>query len=185
MLLSQRYGRYLGVSSGAALNTFAGDKYGEAKSRFEDVFQSCHRSEDRVARVWSVSGAFCTKPSAFALTDFIRQASTGNVIRINSATPVFRRYCAIEEVFAVTILGDGRRLFDSGGTRVEMMDLAEAVRSVVNPAARIVRASSGGEAVGAEYFSTNDDFEISMSRLGLEPMKINEQIANAMRGLQV
>lgn len=181
-LTSRRFGRYLGISSGAALEPGAKDPYGSAKAQLEQIFLEKRTEEDRIARVWSVSGAYCTKPELFAFSNFITQAIQGDSIEVKATGLTYRRYCAIEEVMALLISGRCPPLFDSGGQRVEIGDLAQTVRNVLNPSA-VVKRHFDENAAESSYFSNEQTFENCFADLGLIPMTIEEQIENALRGL--
>jgi nucleoside-diphosphate-sugar epimerase len=181
-LTSRRFGRYLGISSGAALEQSTKDPYGSAKAQLEQIFLEKKTEEDRIARVWSVSGALCTKPKLFAFSDFITQAMQGDSIEVKATSLTYRRYCAIEEVLAVLISGKCPPLFDSGGQLVEIGDLALAIGKALNPSASVKREVDE-TAAKSNYFSSEQSFEYCFTDLGLVPMTLEEQIENALRGL--
>lgn len=181
-LTKRRFGRYLGVSSGAALGQNPDDHYGTAKARLEEIFFEKRADVDKIARVWSVSGAFCTKPKLFAFSDFMIQAMRGDSIELRATSLTYRRYCAVEEVLALLISGNCPPLFDSGGVIVEMGDLAMAVGKVLNPDASIER-NLNPTTTTSSYYSPHQSFENCMESLGLIPMTLEEQVKNALRGL--
>lgn len=143
--------KYLGFSSGATVH-LAGLKdfsleenpYGALKRVFESRISRLSgelETDISVARVWSVTGTYSTKPGTFAISDLIRQARSGRII-IRAPHPVFRRYCAIEDVLAIGLQNHetfSPTIFDSGGELVELQELAEVIRAVVNPDAKIFR----------------------------------------------
>lgn len=182
ILKSGRFGRYSGVSSGAALNPEGPGSYGHAKASFEELYFEQRSDQDRVARVWSVSGGFCSKPDVFAFANFMNQARNGSSIRIEAPGRVFRRYCAIEEIFAGLCSEKSPPLFNSGGELIEMEELAEAVRFVINPKAEVQRDRDFG-VVDSIYSHRESDFEDLMRSIGLTPMSLLEQVENAKRGL--
>lgn len=181
-LTKRRFGRYLGISSGAALANNPDDHYGFAKARLEEIFLEKRADVDKIARVWSVSGAFCIKPELFAFSDFMLQAMRGDSIEVRATSPTYRRYCAVEEVLALLISGNCPPLFDSGGALVEMGDLAVAVAKVLKPGASIERKLDPATPA-SNYYSSHQTFETCMESLGLIPMTLEEQIKNALRGL--
>jgi nucleoside-diphosphate-sugar epimerase len=100
-----------------------------------------HQSDISVARVWSVTGSYCTKPRAFAFTDLIAQAKLG-LIEIKAKHLVYRRYCALEDVLALAMLPSapgGNPMFNTGGDLIELGELAKIVVGLVNPNAEIRR----------------------------------------------
>jgi hypothetical protein len=62
-----------------------------------------------------------------------------------------------------------------------MGELADAVREVINPNAKILRARDY-EIDDSVYSPTGNDFEELMGSIGLSPMNLMEQIENAKRG---
>ena len=173
-------GRYIGFSSGAALGEESSlDAYGRQKRNMEKMFLQERRPQDTLLRIFSVSGAKCSKPKKFAFSDFISQALQGDLVKVNASEMVFRRYCAIEEMLAVAITTtQGPGILESGGTKVEMESLAESVIQTLNPSAQISRPPlSEGQ---SSYLSASNDFEESMRALGIHPMSVPEQIINSL-----
>jgi nucleoside-diphosphate-sugar epimerase len=120
-----------------------------------------------VARVWSVTGSYCTKPDTFAFTDLIAQAKSG-LIEIKSKHLVYRRFCAVEDVIALALmpLGPGSQtVFDTGGDLIDLGALAQMMVEVVNPTAKIhIQLDSG--LPSDDYHSDNKDWD-SLVGLGL------------------
>lgn len=143
--------KYLGFSSGATVHlaglkdfSLEGNPYGALKRDFETRMSRLSgelEADISIARVWSVTGAYNTKPGSFALSDLIRQARAGR-IDIRAQQSVFRRYCAIEDVLAIGLQNHvpfSPVIFDTGGEMIELQELAEVIRAVVNPDAKIFR----------------------------------------------
>jgi hypothetical protein len=181
-LRDRRFAKYVGISSGAAVNAQPWDEYGLAKSKFENLYLEHRNPLDSVARVWSVSGSFCTKPEVFAFAGLMKQALHKSNIEISSAGRVLRRYCAIEEVLTLLLTTSAPPIFDSGGELVEIGELAKIIGSELNPAATVIR--SVGSGTESAYFAATDDFEVLMESQGLVPMTIREQVVNALRGFE-
>lgn len=148
------------VSSGAvyqAMVASAGDRsvhtYGALKLEDEALFERFAQVQDgrRVvtARLFNLSGPYINKLGSYALASFIEQARRrpgGGCININAAHPVIRSYVGVENLLGVALshlmgdAGDPYLRFDTAGEReVEVQDLAEVVRSLVNPDADIRR----------------------------------------------
>ena len=82
-------------------------------------------------RVWSVSGPHVVEPHKYAFSDLILQALSGSDLIVHSTNRVYRRYVDAGELMDVALrLGlAGRTVaFDSGGTRIEIGELAETDR---------------------------------------------------------
>jgi hypothetical protein len=177
-------GRYIGFSSGAAIaENGTGDSYGSMKKELEVGFGTFARSGDQLLRVWSVSGAKCHKKDAFAFSDFISQAIRGNLVRVNADHLVFRRYCAIEELLAIGFTGVASpSIWDSGGTLIEIGDLARIVVETLNPLAHVERPPLNGEQ--RDYFSDSEEFNRCLSSAGMIALTIQEQIINSVEILE-
>jgi len=70
------------------------------------------------------------KPSAFALGSMIQMAARGGPITVRAAGPVYRAYCGVDEVVALSLLSVLRGeddVFDTGGVEVEIGELAHLV----------------------------------------------------------
>lgn len=128
------------VSSGAALQ-LEPDSYGQQKLRQEEK-SHCLAKElglnIGIARVWSVSGRFCTKPNEFLFYDLIRQAldPESNLIKVLSNKIIWRRYVDASQFLGACldqlIRGKGG-VWNSGGDLISNVQLAEKVRSLLAP----------------------------------------------------
>jgi nucleoside-diphosphate-sugar epimerase len=143
--------KYIGFSSGATMHlaghtsfSLEENPYAAQKRIYESKMSEIAanlQSDISVARVWSVTGSYCTKSQAFAFTDLISQARLG-LIEIKAKHLVYRRYCALEDVLALAMLPSapgGNPIFDTGGDLIELGELAKMVVDLVNPNAEIRR----------------------------------------------
>ncbi len=141
--------KYIGFSSGATMHlagqtsfSLEENPYAAQKRIYESQLSEIAGAVDcdiSVARVWSVTGSYCTKPESFAFTDLIAQAKRG-LIEIKARRLVFRRYCSVEDVLAIAINPGtpGRALvFDTGGQLIDLGELAKLVTEIVNRNAEI------------------------------------------------
>jgi nucleoside-diphosphate-sugar epimerase len=142
--------KYIGFSSGATMHlaghtsfSLEENPYAAQKRIYESRISEMAaelQSNVSVARVWSVTGYYCTKPRAFAFTDLIAQAKLG-LIEIKAKHPVYRRYCSIDDVIALAMLPAAPRsnpIFNTGGDLIELGELAKVVVDLVNPNAEIL-----------------------------------------------
>jgi nucleoside-diphosphate-sugar epimerase len=179
--------KYVGFSSGASMhlaghtsfsleeNPYAAQKriYESKISEIAETLQ-CDIS---IARTWSVTGAYFTKPHTFAFTDLITQAKLG-LIEIMARHFVYRRYCAIEDVLALCLLprSSGTSLIlDTGGDLIELSDLAKLVVDLVNPHAEI-RREVDTELPFDNYHSDGKDWDDLQKSIGLALDSISNQI---------
>jgi nucleoside-diphosphate-sugar epimerase len=184
------------ISSGAAVfprdaaeGIIRDNPYGFLKREVENDLRTLARVTGisvAVARAWSVSGAFVGKPRSYALTDMILQATQGT-IHISARSQVYRRYVAVEELLALALAethSPGFTVVDSEGQLVEMQELAELVRTTVNPNATItMEAADGSEA--SLYYSRSSAWQGLSQTHGLELSSLPEQINRAFSGLQL
>ena len=169
------------VSSGAAV-TEPLHPYGRLKAREEQRVLDLvteHRSVV-VIRAYSVSGGYVRRPHAYAFSDLLLQAAAGR-IEITASNHVRRRYCSVVDALTVALLsaGQGRSgIFETGGDLIEMGELAERMRTIVNPDATIVRPELD-DAVAHDYCSDNRSWLAWSSAAGVKPMTLDHQIRQA------
>lgn len=148
--------KYIGFSSGATMHlagqaSFSLDEnpYAAQKRVYEGKITEIAgglQCDVSVARVWAVTGSYCTKPDTFAFTNLIAQAKLG-LIKIMANHLVYRRYCAVEDVLAIAMIPkqpEDLSIFDTGGDLIELGELAKIVIEHVNPNAEIRREVDTG-----------------------------------------
>jgi hypothetical protein len=180
--------KYIGFSSGATMHlaghtsfSLEENPYAAQKRIYESKISEIAanlQSDISVARVWSVTGSYCTKPDSFAFTDLIAQARSG-LINIRAKHLVYRRYCSIEDVLALALmpLGPGSQtVFDTGGDLIDLDTLAQMMVEVVNPTAKIHLQLESG-LPSDDYHSDNKDWERLVGSGLLGEDSIREQIA--------
>jgi hypothetical protein len=136
-----------------------------------------------VARVWSVTGSYCTKPDSFAFTDLIAQAKLG-LVEVKAKRPVYRRYCAIEDVLALAMLSNELRshsIFSTGGELIELGDLAKKVVELVNPNAEVRRQIDSALA-SDDYYSDSKDWGELLQAANLAKDSISDQVTRVADG---
>lgn len=175
----------LTVSSGAAVaansnsSQDTSELYGKLKAHEETKVMemaSKHRSVV-VARAYSVSGPFVRRTHDYAFSGLIAQAIAGDMT-IEATQPVYRRYVSISDLLTVsfTLAGNGwSGIIDSGGDLIEMQDLAEIIRGVVNPTARINRGAIETWEPSV-YASDNVTWSEGCRRTQIEPLSLPEQV---------
>jgi nucleoside-diphosphate-sugar epimerase len=179
--------KYIGFSSGATMHlaghasfSLEENPYAAQKRIYESKIFEIARALDcdiSVARVWSVTGSYCTKPQAFAFTDLISQARLG-LIEIKAKHLVYRRYCALEDVLALAMLPSapgGNPIFNSGGDLIELGELAKIVVDLVNPNAEIHRQIDP-QVTPDDYHSDSGDWGELVQSAELARDSISEQV---------
>jgi hypothetical protein len=134
-------------------------------------------SDISVARVWSVTGSYCTKMQTFAFTDLIAQAKLG-LIEIKAKHLVYRRYCPIEDVLALAMLPsapEGNPIFDTGGDLIELGNLTKLIIELVNPNSEI-RRQIEPELPSDDYHSDSKDWDGLLQSANLAKDSISDQI---------
>lgn len=170
--------KVLTFSSGAAVIDVGGS-YGSLKQIEESELLSLTTPERcvNVARVYSVSGPDVMSPKNYAFSSFILQAKNG-LIDVQAKSPVFRRYVSVSDVIRVSMArmrAEISGLFETGGELIEMRQLAETVRTIVNPSATILKAKWASDEPSV-YASSGTSWEESCRLTGVVPMNLKEQI---------
>ena len=184
--------KYVGFSSGATKHlagqgSFAleANPYAALKKEYENQMTQMNSTGDvaiSIARVWSVSGPFTTKPHLFAFSNLISQAKRG-VIQIDSSGKVFRRYCGLENVLLVALAQgkqSGDPVFDTGGELIEIGDLAEVIRKEINKDAVVMRKFNDWSDVD-DYYSDGTQWESLISKHGIDFETIPSQIRRSIK----
>jgi len=180
--------KYIGFSSGATMRlaghtsfSLEENPYAAQKRIYESKISEIAadlENDISVARVWSVTGSYITKPDSFAFTDLIAQARSGR-IDIRAKHLVYRRYCSVEDVLALALmpLGPGiQTIFDTGGDLIELGVLAQMIVEVVNHAAKIHLQLDSG-LPSDDYHSDNKDWRNLVGLGSLNEDSIREQVA--------
>jgi nucleoside-diphosphate-sugar epimerase len=179
--------KYIGFSSGATMHlaghtsfSLEENPYAAQKRIYESRISEIAGALDcdiSVARVWSVTGSYCTKPDSFAFTDLIAQAKLG-LVEVKAKHPVYRRYCSIEDVLALAMLPNepgGHSIFNTGGDLIEIGDLAKLVVELVNPNAEILRQIDP-KLKSDDYYSDSKDWGALLQSANLAKESISDQL---------
>jgi nucleoside-diphosphate-sugar epimerase len=183
--------KYVGFSSGATMHlagqasfSLQENPYAAQKRLYESKISEIAESlgvDISVARVWSVTGSYVTKPDSFAFTDLISQAKLGQ-IDIRSNHLIYRRYCSVEDVLAIAMIPEvpGRNtVFDTGGELVELGELAKLIVEIVNPNAEILRQLDSTVRQD-NYHSDNKDWGHLTGVAKLPEDTLRDQIARVL-----
>jgi nucleoside-diphosphate-sugar epimerase len=171
------------ASSGAALH-YPEDPYGRLKAKDEMTFTDAgarHGIPTVIARAWSLSGGFCTKPERFMLYDLIAQALGPNTeISISASHEVFRRYVDAGEYLAVclaAVASTWSGTIDSTGALVEARQLADTIQSALGTHKPTRRPPVQGKP--DDYYSDSTILDEWATKLGLSQAQLSEQIARS------
>lgn len=126
-------------------------------------------------RVWSVSGPHVVEPGKYAFSDLILQAKSGSDLVVRSPHRVYRRYVDAAELMDVAMrlgLAGRSAAFDSGGTYVEIGELASLILAEVGePGMRVRREAPVAEpdddytADASLFLELAADMEVSITDL--------------------
>lgn len=176
---SENVGKYIGVSSGAARVEGKGT-YGAQKRNLEKIFLHSSKAGDRLLRIWAMTGLYASGREQFAAVDFVNGALFNGKIEITSKTPVFRSYSHVSELLALALdTSVDKKIIESGGTPIEMRDLAKTVSALVSHQVRIdVLYPSREKAPEKDYYvPPSNRVKDFLEAIGLSPMTIEEQLA--------
>ena len=135
-----------------------------------------------VARVFSVSGAYMTKPELYVLGDLVLRALAGSPLVLRATGRVYRSYCAAADVVTLALAclldesGPPDTVFDSGGTVVEVGQLAERVCGALGMPVTLIERSIGTDVAPDRYVGDLDQMATLASEHGLPLKSLGDQI---------
>jgi nucleoside-diphosphate-sugar epimerase len=185
--------KVIGFSSGVVIPKFEqensaddGGLYASLKRDYESKLQHLSLELDKettILRTFSVSGTHNNRPRLFAFSSMVLDAMRGS-ITINSPGPVIRRYMDVSDLIAVGLgtKDTGFQVIESGGPILEIGELAEEIRRIVNPHASISRVD--GEIRSNFYASDGESWEAPSEASGIKPKTLIEQITNTKSCLE-
>jgi nucleoside-diphosphate-sugar epimerase len=175
------------VSAGAAIQQL-GHVYGRLKADDEAVFTTAGSNRgiaSVIARAWSLSGAFCTKPRHFLLYDLIRQTTADRYdIAISADHLVWRRYVDAGEFLGVALSAAAcgwSGVIDSTGPLLEAAELADLIQRVLGTNRRVLRPELAGEP--DRYFSDSVAMDQLAKHLGVQISDMQQQIRTSTLAL--
>jgi nucleoside-diphosphate-sugar epimerase len=134
-------------------------------------------------RIYSVSGRYLNEFENLALSAFISRALKGDPIRVNSPHSM-RTYIdgvdLMTLVLNLAIHGESVS-FDSGGTLISMLNLAETVNKVVGQVNMDVSVGIDGE---SSYFGDYEGFNRMAASINHNLLSIEDQIANTINAFK-
>jgi nucleoside-diphosphate-sugar epimerase len=173
------------ASSGAAIR-HPFEPYGRLKAHDEAAFTGAgarHGIPTVIARAWSLSGRFCTKPERFLLYDLIAQALGPNPdISISASHEVFRKYVDASEYLSVCLAGVAAGwsgTVDSTGVLVEAGQLADAIQATLGMHKPTWRPPLQGKP--DHYYSDSTILDEAALRLGIQLTDLTGQIRLSSR----
>jgi nucleoside-diphosphate-sugar epimerase len=180
---------FVNLSSGAAAlvdqnsNKSPVDAYSILKRRSEIDFE---QEAEKVGtnfincRIYSVSGCYLNEFENLALSAFISQALKDDHIRVNSPHSKRTYIDGVDLMIVILNLAmQGKSLnFDSGGTLISILDLAETVNKVVG---RVDLNISVGFDAENSYYGDYEGFNRIAASTNHNLLSIEDQIANTIK----
>lgn len=174
------------VSSGAVFskpggpleNNLLANPYGFTK-RIEETMlsQVAHDvgANFSVGRLWGAMGAYMPVNRAYAVSDFIVQAHSSNLISIRAHHEVWRRYCDAQEFMNVLVTSaesHSRTFFDSGGDLIEIGELASKISKLTDSEVTVNRPATDGSP--DRYFPESNKYDHLCETLGINRSHIDD-----------
>ena len=181
-------------SSGAIYNikksTKGGVIYSDLKKIQEELIaKACNTSGSNliISRIFNLAGRSIPRESDFALVDFMIKSIENMDLKINSNHLVVRRYSDVTQLLKLLVEMANRGencVFDSGGAKIELRDLASKIIKVVNSKSKIVAPEIDFETEQDYYFSDSHSYEKLLTKImGEESIAIENQIQNTKNSL--
>jgi nucleoside-diphosphate-sugar epimerase len=129
-------------------------------------------------RLWGASGRHMTEPLKYAIGDLIHQNQTAEYLEIQSQHPVYRRYADASQQMELCIrqaLSGENLILESGGTVLEIQELAEKIIETSGSKKRIKRIS-GKSNKADRYYSKSKKMEDIANTLNMNLIGIESQI---------
>jgi nucleoside-diphosphate-sugar epimerase len=182
------------ISSGAAapydalknpIQRLATDPYGVLKHLEETTLAELAPS--LVVRIYALTGYFIRNPHRFALGEFLSMALRGEPIRLDASMPVFRSYGHAGDITALSLrwlIGSEQPLgvpLPAVSLGIDLYSLAQKVSDLYSLPP--VQATIDPEAEANRYLADPQPFLASLSRYGLVPKSLEDQIQDTAAGL--
>jgi nucleoside-diphosphate-sugar epimerase len=177
------------ASSGAVynlgINNTVGNNYlySDLKNlQEEEISRACSSSGSNliISRIFNISGVENIQSKSFALTDFISKSIHNEDIQIQSKYLVYRRYCDVNQLLQLTakLAEQGVSItFDSGGTKIEIRDLAKKIVNLFNSQSKIRDSNAFTDFPTDDYFSQSNQYEALLDKfLKTSSLSIEHQI---------
>jgi nucleoside-diphosphate-sugar epimerase len=180
---------FINLSSGVARDLDQGsewkhpDEYARLKKRLEVEYDELSSQSGNAiinCRIFSLTGRYLNEFENLALSSFIKQAKENKRIEVRS--PVTKRTYVDAVSLAGTLLlvaSEGKDAsFDSGGTLVTMLEMAENVAAALGKDQMQIIV---GKDESPDYFGDFERYNRLAADLGQNLSGINEQILNTIR----
>ena len=140
-----------------------------------------------IARAWSVTGGFVRRPELYAFSDLIDSVLRENVMIVKSSHPVYRRFCAVDDLLSLSMAETACGEFtvvESGGPLVEMRELARAIANQVGDHLTQIQVPPFDSSRGDHYYSNNQSWSEMCKKHSFRPLDLEKQIQNVSEALK-
>lgn len=160
--------------TGAPDLTLPGSAYGEGKRAAEMLcclYAHSFGLQVKIARCFAFVGPYLPLDAHFAIGNFIRDAMAGGPIRVNGDGTPHRSYLYAADlaIWLWTILFRGKSVYPynvGSDQAISILNLAQLVKSVINPAVDIVLAKQPVPDAQPEFYVP--DIQTARNELGLQ-----------------
>ena len=160
---------------------FYDDAYTRLKIFEEEEFEKASKEINAnlvILRMWAATGADMTEPDKYGIGNLLIQARRSPSIRIQSPTQVFRRYAdasqQLEICIRLAVEGVSETL-NSGGTLLEIRDLASTIISKFCPGKKLIHTINI-ESLPDDYFWSGQTFEEYAKCVNVDLHNIDKQL---------
>ncbi len=176
---------FINLSSGAAAKdslNILDDPYGFLKRDWEKRFAAASSSNSVKfinCRIYSLTGRFINEFENLAISQFIQSALNEKKIFVNSekATRTYVDYETLcDLLFSMALKGNGES-FDSGGIRTTMGNLANSIKSVIDP--KNIELDLNDEK-SEYYFGDYDGFQELLGKYEIKLESLEQQIVKTL-----
>ena len=145
------------------------------------ISNACSRNDSNltISRIFNLSGEI-DKVEVFALSEFVDCAKKNIGIKIKSKNEVTRRYCDTNQLLRLLLKLSEQNIsqvFDTGGAKIEIRDLAKKVIFLLNSHSKIICDPIDDSQTVDNYFSNSSKFEMLVMKVLDEiPLDLDKQI---------
>ena len=164
--------------------------YSDLKKIQEDIIRNaCNLAESNliISRIFNLSGRGIPDEGNFAISNLITKGIKNMDLTINSNYLVTRRYSDITQLLKLLLEMADRgqnRVFDSGGSKIELRDLANKIVEVIKCDSKVVAPTLNPNFMKDDYFSKSYEYEnLLRETLGENSISIERQIENTKNWL--
>ena len=133
-----------------------------------------------INRLWGLSGKDIQNVGPYALAEFILRAKREETIYVRSVKEVWRRYVDARELMTLCLKiarSNQSITFNSGGPLVEIGQLAEVVKTVLNSDIAIVREKIDKRLIPDAYYAPDQTYEaLLLKYLQVSPLALESQV---------